>query len=178
MSITDASEYGGAAAEAVRFSSALKKDVARATSDLTMNALESLEQLSMQARCSVCRGGEGEELLKCPLGCGSRCCSVRCYLNHRTACSHQVLDKSKVVISSPKDEGGLIREMVRNGISVAIETPGRKKFPETGLLVVFPHMPPKRLVLVRAARTAGLKQLDAVWHQMVEGRLVVALEKR
>ena len=65
-----------------------------------------------------------------------------------------------MVVSSPKDEHLLALELLKNGVPVEIEKPGRKRFPEAGLLVAMVHLP--RGTAERLQRNAALRQLDAV----------------
>ena len=164
ISVSDASENGGSAGEAVAFSSALSKKVAAETTALELTALEEIGESRRQSRCTKCGKDADLELLVCPLGCPVSFCSVQCYCGHRPTCSHAVLERQKVVISSPEDERVLAWELLRNGVPVETEKPGRKRFSEAGLLVVVAHLPTnldRDAGKYRAVHNAALRQLDA-----------------
>ena len=197
ISISDASEFGGAAAEATHFVSAMNGYVEKLTCNLEMNALEEkLVQVSqsplecpiggvreeatpiseassslpptratgttLMPRSSLCRSCKTEASIaryRCPLGCAERLCSAQCYLKHRKSCSHAVLDRLKVLIASPTEEDALVIEMMKNGISVEVETPGRRRTPEAALLLVLTRRQPDRC---REKERAMFQQLDAL----------------
>ena len=50
-----------------------------------------------------------------------------------------MLERIKVLVSSVNEERGLVWEMLRNGVSVDLEVPGRKRCPAAALLFVVPH---------------------------------------
>ena len=69
ISVSDASEHGGASAEAAKFLSATDKQVEESGSSLRMNALEE-ERIPLKSiQCTRCQVACERELVRCPLGC-------------------------------------------------------------------------------------------------------------
>ena len=99
---SDAAEFGGAAAEASEFTSALNKGTESRVCSLRMNALEEEMGPQKSTQCTRCQKAGDGTLVRCPLGCPEWMCSAHCYLGHRHGCSHEVLDKIKS--SSPARE--------------------------------------------------------------------------
>ena len=108
------------------FGNALCKKVAAKTTALVMTSLETMGGKQCQLRCTTCGKGAEREIAVCPLGCPSSFCSVRCYVGHRSTCTHAVLERKKVVINIPEDERMLAWELLKNGVPVEVEKPGRK----------------------------------------------------
>ena len=180
ISVSDASEFGGAAAEASKFTAALDKKTESRVCSLRMNALEEEMIPRMSTQCARCKAAGGRALVRCPLGCPEWLCSAQCYLSHRKSCSHEVLDKSKVLVVCSRNEEVLVLELVRNGISVEVETPGRKRTPDAALLLALTHSPQDMSnsnPRWRTARNAILKQIDAVKCQRIKGRLAILMDR-
>ena len=81
---------------------------------------------------------------------------------------------------SSLNEDALVMELVRNGISVEVETPGRKRVPDAALLLALTYAPKEMSSsnpLWRIVRNANLKQVDAVRCQRVEGRLAILMDR-
>ena len=125
--------------------------------------------------------GGGQKKVRCPLGCHEWFCSAHCYLGHRRSCSHEVLDKTKVVIVSPQPENELVLELIKNGISVEIKPPGRKCMPDAALLLALTHSGKEKNQANspwgRIARNAVQRQVDAIKCQRNEGRLAILLDR-
>ena len=173
VSITDASEHGGAAGEASKFVRALSKEVEKKSNALELNALESTLERRQMWKCSMC-DATGVGVTGCPLGCAVAICSVSCYDAHRGRCSHAVLERCKVVIISEWPEVGLRWECLRNGLVVEAELPGRKRHPDAGLVFVCGHLPSGGNLWHGAQRlrqNGALRQVDAFRNQLSEGRL-------
>ena len=85
-----------------------------------------------------------------------------------------------MVLSSPKSEEVLVREVIQNGISIVVEKPGKKRSPEASLLVVISHVVSRGRCTPqhRAARNGCSRQLDAAVTQLTEGRLVVLYDSQ
>ena len=112
----------------------------------------------------MCSGTTQTALIKCPLGCPQKWCSVECYLKHRESCPHARLEDLKVFILSRQKEKHLILALVNSGISVDLEKPGRKRTPDAALVIAL-----NRGCEIKEA----LQQLDALHNQRIEGRLAV-----
>lgn len=180
ISVSDASEFGGAAAEASTFTTAANRRLEKRTCSLQMNSLEENIVPQRSARCSRCKASSNTDLVPCPLGCPEWFCSAQCYLSHRKGCSHEVLDKTKVLVVSTRKEEELVLELVRNGISVEVEAPGRKRMPDAALLLALTHAPQEMCTSNprwRTARNSILKLVDAVRCQRIEGRLAILMDK-
>ena len=87
----------------------------------------------------------------------------RMYLKHRRSCSHASLDRLTVLIISHQKEKSLVLALIKNGISVDVEEPGRKKTPDASLVIA----------LNRGVIKEALQQLDALQNQRIEGRLAI-----
>ena len=132
------------------------------------------------ALCSRCKASSDKDLVPCPLGCPEWICSSQCYLSHRKGCSQEVLDKTKVLVVSTRKEDELVLELVRDGISVEVEAPGRKRMPDAALLLALTHSPQEMCSSNprwRTARNSILKLVDAVRCQRVEGRLAILMDR-
>ena len=78
ISVSDASEQGGSAGEAVAFGNALCKKVAAKTTALVMTSLETMGEKQRQLRCTKSGRDAEWEIGVCALGCPSSFFSVRC----------------------------------------------------------------------------------------------------
>ena len=169
ISISDASEFGGSAAEASQFIAATDKKLQEHIRAREMAMGEEVPKLlgsvaPTNVLCSICGGLNPHKLAHCPLGCPSSFCSTGCYLKHRNTCAHAKLEREKVIILSPQKENNLIFTFISNGISVDWELPRRKRTPEAALVIAFSRGPSQK---------PALQQLDVLKAQRVEGRLAV-----
>ena len=102
---------------------------------------------------------------------------------HRKTCSHEVLDRFKILTVSSAKEDDLVLEMIENGISVDVETPGRKSTPDAALLLALTRSPRQKDgktqvegARIRLALKSKLQQVDALRNQRIEGRLAILLD--
>ena len=170
ISISDASEFGGSSAETKEFVAATDPILQKLAGERNMTLLEErsmgeqpLEEVSLGRFCCMCRGTTDTCPIKCPLGCSKQLCSIECYLQHRSCCQHSQLDEGKVLILSKEKEKDLVLALLTNGISVDLETPGRRKTPDAALVIA----------LNRGDEKEAYRQLDALRNQRSEGRLAI-----
>ena len=174
ISITDASEFGGAAAEATQFVVAADENIQKLQNERDMALLENpyqkrpkvlVESVSASpGKCCRCGTSKPLALKRCPLGCREKWCSADCYLKHRGSCAHASLESRKVLVLSNQKHASLMAALIDNGISVEWEKPGRKRTPDAALVIALTRGP---------ARKDTLQQLDALQNQRIEGRLAI-----
>ena len=88
ISISDASEEGGAAAEASLFVRHADNDMAQSFDDASLVRSEEIGKVEQTSRaCQGCRRILEANVAQCPLGCGKRFCSVGCFKEHKATCN-------------------------------------------------------------------------------------------
>ena len=87
ISISDASEEGGAAGEAANFLSHVGEKAGKCYDDLSLNKSEEWtgEELA-KLGCHGCRKNLEAERATCPCGCEKQFCSLACFDLHKAQC--------------------------------------------------------------------------------------------
>ena len=104
ISISDASEEGGAAGEAVSFVSALDRSAIKSREDGIARDLEEAPFACPPALplvCAVCKGvvASGSLSVSCGVGCNFRLCSAKCWFSHSdNGCRNAAVPEDRIAV--------------------------------------------------------------------------------
>ena len=130
ISMTDASEAGGAASESWSFS---ERVLARRCEEAESWRLEQLEgDLTAEELCPTFCGGchlklKSENVTACPKGCGRTLCSLGCYLSHADHCKGKALIIPTVAEPFGGQDSPLLWQSCRSGLGVVAPLPAGTK---------------------------------------------------
>ena len=120
ISMSDASEQGGAAAEATRLRASISQGRAQAAEEVQMNVLErELAPIADHGLCGACKLKVARaKLLRCPRDCELLFCSVSCVQKHRMGCRHSAVIIPAVVMPATAVLHQVRWELCKHGYEV------------------------------------------------------------
>ena len=178
ISISDASEEGGAAGEAVKFTSHVGEAAAKEYDDLSLNKAEewTAEDIA-KLGCQVCKKKVDGEEAECPFGCEKRFCSMECFGVHKEVCLFKKIPHLSVAFlgQACKDLPWEFLKLRLNPIVTASNAGDRSL---AGLLLWCPSEPERRQFHTRKGRiteqvmAGGFKALH---RQLEAGKFMAVL---
>ena len=140
ISVTDASEEGGAAGESSSFLPEVGTKVGIKADNLLMNISEEFCFSRTEIfDCRVCKVRLGTSLCSCPFNCQARLCSVACFRKHAVVCDYNTLPALKIALSDADALGNLTWELLCNQILPITGSPAFLKRSKMRTVFRFPQ---------------------------------------
>ena len=140
ISVSDASEEGGAAGEASKLLSSVGSVVGKRSDDLRMTRTEEDgNQAKRSKRCIGCNLASKTEGCPCPFKCGSWVCSVKCFWGRETQCLYKVIPHHSVGFFGDREEPQLMWDLLKNGFVVEHCSDKKSRHPKLSVAVCLPY---------------------------------------
>lgn len=139
LSITDASEQGGAAGEATEFLKHVGRNAGAEADDLLMNSSEEFTRGKTGImKCRICGSMDGVNKTVCPFKCQTVLCSVGCFRKHRLSCEFQDIPHLSVGLMASTTLANLPWELLKHEIEPVVEKTDALLQAKCGLILSVP----------------------------------------